>query len=102
MGDMCGTVLHTPAERSVVAHGNGTRIERSRCNDTRYPDHSAIRSISQNGTLNAPRRTDAKARLQNAKARQFLNLRGSRVVDMVKSPPPPKAPARQALLEVLL
>ena len=56
----CRTVLHTPAERSVVAHGNGTRIERSHCNDTRYTDCPAIRPISQNGTL----RASPKARLQ--------------------------------------
>jgi hypothetical protein len=77
MPDMRGTVLHTPAERSVVAHGNGTRIERSRCNDTRYPDRPAIRPISQNGTV----RASAKRYECGA---VFSNLRQSGVVDMVK------------------
>jgi hypothetical protein len=61
----CRTVLHTPAERSVVAHGNGTRIERSHCNDMRYADCPPIRPISQDGTL----RASPKARLQQRERR---------------------------------
>ena len=85
MRDTRGTVLHTPAERSVVAHGHRGRVERTHCNDTRYPDRPALRPISQNGTPAPTKRcgrrgagrADRRGRKADQGGADFPNLRRS-------------------------